>query len=252
MSKFRTSALLAATIMLSGCIAGVEKEAAPQVAEATAPAENPGEGRPFEDRLLEIARSYESYGPLEEAMKVSGFVCDFTPSRFITGLTPAGTFTPATQKGPRPMQFSPGGSTTHGKKVYLLFAKYRFLGPRENSAYPVGQTVVKEAWVPEEVKDEGAPLTAVSRKVKVGDKERMDRILPYARKDGRLYHAREKAGLFIMFKLDPETPGTDEGWVYGTVTADGKTVNSVGKIESCMKCHKDAPHDRLFGLPEER
>jgi hypothetical protein len=54
-----------------------------------------------------------------------------------------------------------------------------------------------------------------------------------------------------MFKLDPKTPGTDEGWVYGTVSADGKQVTSAGRVESCMRCHQKAPHDRLFGLPKE-
>jgi hypothetical protein len=108
---------------------------------------------------------------------------------------------------------------------------------------PVGQVVVKEAWVPEEVKDDGGRKEPAVRKVE---------FIPYARgKDGRLYHAKEKAGLFIMYKLDPKTPGTDEGWVYGTVTADGKKVTSAGRVESCMECHKDAPHDRLFGLPKE-
>jgi hypothetical protein len=54
-----------------------------------------------------------------------------------------------------------------------------------------------------------------------------------------------------MFKLDPSTPGTDRGWAYGTVTADGKQVTSAGRVESCMRCHRKAPHDRLFGLPKE-
>jgi hypothetical protein len=92
----------------------------------------------------------------------------------------------------------------------------------QNGPVPVGQVLVKEAWVPEPMKDKGeAPK------------------------------AKEKAGLFIMFKLDPETPDTDEGWVYGTVTADGRTVTSAGRVGSCMGCHKKAPHDRLFGLPKE-
>jgi hypothetical protein len=55
-----------------------------------------------------------------------------------------------------------------------------------------------------------------------------------------------------MFKVDPKTKDTDNGWVYGTVTADGKKVTSSGKVESCMKCHQDAPHDRVFGLPEKK
>jgi hypothetical protein len=35
--------------------------------------------------------------------------------------------------------------------------------------------------------------------------------------------------------------------VYGTVAADG-TVTGAGRIASCMGCHADAPHERLFGL----
>src|SRR5436190_351218 len=69
-----------------------------------------------------------------------------------------------------------------------------------------------------------------------------------ARKGDKLFKATKQADLFIMFKLDPKTPGTDNGWVYGTVTPDGKTVTSAGRVESCMKCHQDAKADRLFGL----
>jgi hypothetical protein len=54
-----------------------------------------------------------------------------------------------------------------------------------------------------------------------------------------------------MYKLDAKTPGTDEGWVYGTVTPDGKDVTCAGRVASCMGCHADAPHDRLFGLAKK-
>jgi hypothetical protein len=110
---------------------------------------------------------------------------------------------------------------THGRKLYLLY-------PKDASAYnplkatqPVGQVLVKESWVP--LKHEG-------------DNE----------KDKRL----ESGDLFVMFKLDPQTPGTDQGWVYGTVSADGKSVTSSGRVASCMKCHEDTRHDRMFGLPK--
>jgi hypothetical protein len=55
------------------------------------------------------------------------------------------------------------------------------------------------------------------------------------------------AGLFIMMKLDPATPDTDHGWVYGTVAADRVTVTSAGRVASCMGCHESAGFDRLFG-----
>ncbi len=54
-----------------------------------------------------------------------------------------------------------------------------------------------------------------------------------------------------MYKTAPFAPGTDDGWVYGTVTADGKTVTSAGLVESCMSCHREAPRDRCFGIARE-
>jgi hypothetical protein len=52
-----------------------------------------------------------------------------------------------------------------------------------------------------------------------------------------------------MFRLDPATPGTDLGWVYGTLDADGARVTSSGRVQSCMGCHTQAPSERLFGIP---
>jgi hypothetical protein len=226
---------------LAGC---VEKQ------DATAPAQQPpasplegdgtAQGRLFEDKLLEIAASYESYGRIDAAARW------------------APTYCRARVVGPATPTFSRSEDTdTHGQKLYSLFAKeHSPLGSYtlKGQPSPVGQVVVKESWVPEEVKDEGTPLKPLTRKVQVrsGDRlvEQEDSFLPYTRKDGHLYHAKEKGPLFVMFKTEPGTPSTDEGWVYGTVTADGKAVTSAGRVESCMKCHQDAPHDRLFGLPE--
>ena len=91
----------------------------------------------------------------------------------------------------------------------------------EGKPNPVGQAIVKESWLPAEIDPHTGTEVRPSR----------------------------KADLFIMYKVDPATPGADRGWVYGTVTPDGKKVTSAGRVESCMKCHKDAPHDGLFGLP---
>jgi hypothetical protein len=51
-----------------------------------------------------------------------------------------------------------------------------------------------------------------------------------------------------MAKVKTSGPGTDEGWIYGTVTSDGKAVTSAGRVESCMTCHQTGTVDRLFGL----
>jgi hypothetical protein len=55
------------------------------------------------------------------------------------------------------------------------------------------------------------------------------------------------AGIYVMLKVQEGTPGTDAGWLYGTVTAEGE-VTSAGRVASCMGCHVTAHHERLFGL----
>ena len=51
--------------------------------------------------------------------------------------------------------------------------------------------------------------------------------------------AGRPADLFVMVRGDE--------WIYGTVSPDGK-ITSAGQVESCIGCHVEAPHDRLFGI----
>ena len=67
-------------------------------------------------------------------------------------------------------------------------------------------------------------------------------------KGDKVYKAAKQGDLFVMTKLDPKSPGTDEGWVYATLSPDGKKLTSAGMIESCMQCHRETKTDRLFGL----
>ena len=127
---------------------------------------------------------------------------------------------------------------------------------------PIGQVIVKESWIPKEISvevftklnqtafRETGPVRTIEEK-RFGDSifDYGDQLLPFVSQKGKYYQAEKKAGLFIMMKLDPKTPGTDEGWVYGTIADDLKTVTSVGKVEKCMKCHQEAINDRLIGLP---
>ena len=62
------------------------------------------------------------------------------------------------------------------------------------------------------------------------------------------HHATHIKTLFVMTRVPAQTPGTDEGWVYGTLTPDGRTVTGSGRIEACMDCHAGANRERLFGL----
>jgi hypothetical protein len=149
--------------------------------------------------------------------------------------------------------------STHGRKLYHLFAKdkneYLQLTDKSAISLPqlkslppsdVGQVIVKESWTMKPAVDvqldgAGQPLAEVDEKTSI-------RYSQYAQHDGKWFKMDQKAALFIMFRVDPATPGTDDGWVYGTVTPDGNKVTSVGLVQSCMECHKQAPHGRLFGL----
>jgi hypothetical protein len=192
----------------------------------------------FAPRLLEIARTYEAYGRLDQRLRWAPTDCAAPPLCL-----------------PRFLLSRSEDTATHGRKLYSLFVKVMPDYARVTGTYtlvdkpnPVGQVVVKEAWVPEEVTDV-ASARPVSRTVRGNGQGRQDEYLPYARQGKQLYHAKEKAALFIMLKLGLDTPDTDRGWVYGTVSADGRRVTSAGRVASCMKCHEKAPHDRLFGLP---
>lgn len=124
---------------------------------------------------------------------------------------------------------APAGSV-HGQKLYALYAKNpkAYVTPGEKLKY--GFVIVKESWTAREVPEHQSDVV----------------------KDGKFYRPDIRSDLFVMAKLDWWTDGTDNGWVYGTVSPDGKTVTSSGKVESCMGCHVKAKNDRLFGLPAKK
>jgi Cytochrome P460 len=184
------------------------------------------EDHSFDGPLLEVARSYKQFSRIGEVVRLTAVPC---------------------APPPRPVPPSLSASVdsgTHGRKLYWLYVKELPLGYTEgdysfgDKPNPVGQVVVKEAWHPQEV-------NADEKNDVVG------RFKQAVDKDGRVFCTGEQGHLFIMAKLDPSTPGTDEGWVYGTVTPDGKQVTCAGRVKSCMACHRDAPHDRLFGLAKK-
>lgn len=75
----------------------------------------------------------------------------------------------------------------------------------------------------------------------------VNEVLP-AERDGEEWVPGDFVGLYLMLRTSRETPGTDEGWVYATVQADG-AVSAYGQIPSCVACHRRAGPDRMFGLP---
>jgi hypothetical protein len=215
--------------------------AAGPVAQSTSAKEKaePDASQQFHLQLLEIARTYQDYGRVDDETRWAPFLCRM-PMPSVARFSDSGVDAP------------------HGQKLYYVFAKnpvkYRALAGAEPQA--AGQVVVKESWWPEEVDANTSPnilrdsvAAEPAQEPQKGIVFGQGSYFPYAKKEGQLYRAHEKSGMYIMMKVDPALPGTDAGWVYGTVTADGKTVTSAGRVASCMECHVSAPHDRLFGLP---
>jgi len=105
---------------------------------------------------------------------------------------------------------------THGRKLYHLYAKDFEAYRRSNDLpQPAGQVLVKESWIP--------AAGSTSKKPVAG----------------------EKGPLFVMMKTGDSD--SDAGWLYATLTPDGRSVTAAGMIASCMECHQ-SKKDRLFGV----
>ncbi len=229
MMRYHHGSVVLGSVGLLGVLLAVPAMRAEDEKTAPAPV---GKDEQFHKEQLEVAGKYTTYGRVDDEMRWAPWLCR--------------------QPLPGQARFSRSADeSTHGRKLYSVFASNRnayLSGTTQPS--PIGQVIVKESWVPEDVKIQDQ-LGLVGQKPAVllqrQDLTKNDHFDPYARKDGKLYKAAQKSALFIMMRLDPKTPGTDDGWVYGTVTADGKTVTSAGRVDSCMRCH-ETRKDRLFGL----
>jgi hypothetical protein len=197
------------------------------------PASDHGATQSVNQQLLNIAAKYKTWGRVDDEMRWAWWLCR-SPNAALAHVSDSH------DKG------------THGQKLYSLFARDHdaYVKLQSDGQVKVGQTIVKESWAPEEVADPQAKPYAWGDSPWVIHTPRLnDHFFPYVRKDGKLFRASKQADLFVMTKVDPETPETDAGWVYATITPDGKTVTSSGRIESCMKCHQTKT-DRLFGMAE--
>jgi hypothetical protein len=179
-----------------------------------------GNGAPtFHERARAIAAEYQQWGRVDDELRWAPFLCRL-PSPGIAWFSKS------------------EDATTHGQKLYSVFAKHR-------TAYPAGphtdQVIVKQSWTAERA--EGVTFDPTSARQPTAD-----HFYPYAQKDGTVYRAATPAGLYIMFKVDPATPDTDAGWVYATLSPANQ-VTASGRIASCIRCHERAEHERLFGVP---
>lgn len=172
----------------------------------------------FHAELLKIAAEYQSYSKVDDMSRWAPALCAMPPP-------------------PKARVSKSKDTSTHGKKLYYLFAKHRN-EYMENKTGVAGQVVVKESWL--------APPTEATKTNE--DKSTEQAASGKTRSPFAPDVLGPKSGLYIMYLADAKTPDSDEGWVYGTVTADGKTVTSAGRVKSCMSCHISAPHERLFGM----
>ncbi len=120
----------------------------------------------------------------------------------------------------------------HGRKVYYLYALDRaaYLEHRDVAR----QVVVKEAWAPESVPSAEAISMGYPAQCAV-------------ERDGTCVQPGAFVGLFVMLRGE-RAPDTDDGWTYATVDPRGD-ITALGNLPACARCHRDAPHGRLFGIP---
>ncbi len=191
----------------------------------------------LEKQLLNIGASYADWKRVSDQANWAPERCDIPP--------PDG-----------PQASDSNDENTHGKKLYYLFARhphdYMYIqGDRATTSgnsplqkQPDGQVLVKQSWTPREVSE-----VVGSQDERAARTER--RCLRYAKRDGKYWGIDQQRELFVMLKTDLPIP-TDNGWVYALLSPEGQKVIRSGLIEDCMKCHMDAPFDRLFGLPHSR
>ena len=215
----------ATALLVSGCVASDSND------PAQAPAIKPIDAR-FVEELLAIANEYEAWEKVDENPAEAALDCR-APSTY-AGL---------------PRLSDSGDSKTHGRKLYYLHARNKSAYLAVGEAAQTAQAIVKQAWHAREV---GTAPDSAWNAVPVESED--GRGLVFAAVDeGRLFVPGEQASLFIMFRPTDKSgsfpdEATDDGWIYGTVRPDGKTVSSCGLVRSCMGCHQSAPHGRLYGL----
>ena len=177
--------------------------------------------------LRAIAGGYTTWGRVDDQMRWAPTLCAM----------------------PRPARARISASKdtgTHGRKLYTLYAKDPAAYGAQKSYTPapevpgledILQVVVKEAFIPVETSsDPGHGLGGELRP---------------AEHEGKAYAPGDPLGIYVLFQ-PKSAADTDAGWVYGTVSADLKTVTSSGKVASCMGCHQKVPSGRLFGLAEKQ
>lgn len=166
---------------------------------------------------------YAKWGRVDEKPNIAPMLCDMPHRTGDYGSQGA-------------IHISEAADAPHGKKLYYLWASdrraYLELG---HAPIANGFTIVKQAFA-------AKPTTEPKREFRYDASPLYDAM----QVDGHWMTTGEAKGLYVMTKLGAQD-GTDAGWVYGTIDPAGE-VTSAGRVATCIGCHEDAPHDRLFGL----
>lgn len=174
-------------------------------------------------RALAIADEYRAWGRVDDELRWAPTLCRLP----MPGVA---------------RQSASSDTSTHGQKLYSVWVK-------DHAGYPddskVGQVIVKESWKAEAVNAANVPNVPAPNGIPVPSD---DHFYPYAKKGEQYYKAGDAAGLYIMYRVEPG-PDNDDGWIYATITPD-RQVTASGRIDSCMGCHVEATHGRLFGVPK--
>jgi hypothetical protein len=217
-------------VLAAGCVANDSQRQLAHKEEALAQ-------RILEKQLLKIGESYADWERVSDQANWAPELCTYVP--------PAG-----------PQSSESTDESTHGQKLYFLYARhpaeYTYINvdwatdsrAATGHAQPDGQALVKQSWMPREVSETVGTLDESAA-------HDSHRSLTYSKRDGKYWAVDQQRELFVMLKTDLPIP-TDNGWVYALLSPDGQQVLRSGLIEDCMKCHAEAPFDRLFGLPHSR
>ena len=201
-------------VALAGC--NSDLRAAPTKPE---PAPSQVDAR-FVTAIRAAAKPYQTWGRVDERPNIAPMMCDM----------------------PRPEHYGSKGQvrmseaeeSPHGKKLYYLWASDRAAYLKTEVA--AGFTIVKESFAAVPSKRAANPPPEKMLESPLHDTVELA---------GKRLTTGAAKGLYVMTKVGGE--GTDDGWIYGTITSAG-VVTSAGRVATCMGCHEDAPHGRLFGL----
>jgi len=203
------------------------------VALPSAHAVPPTAAERFTTLLRDKYRDYRSWGRVDDELRWAPWLCRMPLA-----------------SAARQSATEPG--TPHGQKLFFVYARDRNAYLRTTTTRAraaLGQVVVKESFHPLEVATQD-PTVHPDAPSGPGEHGAAGSAFPYRplERDGHRFGTGTFAGLYVLAKTGGR--GTDHGWQYGTLAPDG-TITAQGQVASCMGCHDDAPHDRLFGLSHD-